>query len=206
MPLMALIFESPSKSLLASSAALSDPELNDRVRDALARCTRASIRVVTWRDGEYPARLRDLCDPPPLLFARGRIELLARVDSQGNHLALYGRIDIALDTFPYNGATTTCEAMWMGVPVVTLAGESHAGRVGVSLLHRVGLDDLVASDLDGYVDAAAGLAGDHERLGELRSALRARMRRSSLCDAQTFTRELEAAYREMWRTWCADGS
>ena len=132
-----------------------------------------------------------------------RVELLARVESQSEHLALYGRIDIALDTFPYNGATTTCEAMWMGVPVVTLTGESHAGRVGVSLLHRVGLDDLVASDFDGYVDAAAGLAADRERLGELRSGLRARMLGSSLCDAQAVTHELEAAYRAMWREYCA---
>ena len=129
-----------------------------------------------------------------------RVELLARVDSQGDHLTLYGRIDVALDTFPYNGATTTCEAMWMGVPVVTLAGESHAGRVGVSLLHRVGLDDLVASDLDGYVDAAAGLAGDRERLGELRSGLRARMRGSSLCDAQAVTREHGVLSREVGDT------
>ena len=88
----------------------------------------------------------------------------------------------------------------MGVPVVTLAGESHAGRVGVSLLHRVGLDDLVASDLDGYVDAAAGLAGDRERLGELRSGLRARMRGSSLCDAQAVTRELAVLSREVGNT------
>jgi predicted O-linked N-acetylglucosamine transferase (SPINDLY family) len=120
----------------------------------------------------------------------------------GNHLAVYNRIDVGLDTFPYNGTTTTCEALWMGVPVVTLAGDRHAARVGASLLTRVGLDELIADDPGTYVERAVALADDRARLGVLRAGLRDTVARSALCDAPGFTRALEAAYREMWRAWC----
>lgn len=133
-----------------------------------------------------------------------RIELLGSLNHPADHLALYHRVDIGLDTFPYNGATTTCEALWMGVPVVTLAGDRHAGRVGVSLLTQVGLTELVAGNPDEYVRLAAALAGNRERLAALRAGLRARMRRSPLCDAPSFTRDLEAAYRGMWQKWCGE--
>lgn len=119
-----------------------------------------------------------------------------------DHLSLYNRIDIALDTFPYGGTTTTCEALWMGVPVITLAGNRHAARVGISLLTQVGLTKLIAQDPDDYVRIAAELANDQSRLVSLRMSLRERMMNSPLCDGKSFTRQLEAAYREMWRIWC----
>ena len=118
------------------------------------------------------------------------------------HLAHYGEIDIALDPFPYNGTTTTCEALWMGVPVITLQGDRHCGRVGASLLAAVGLDNLIARDVGEYVDIAVRLAGDRSQLEQLRGSLRATMAGSPLCDGPSFAREVEAAYRAMWRTWC----
>jgi len=120
----------------------------------------------------------------------------------GNHLAVYNRVDVGLDTFPYNGTTTTCEALWMGVPVVTMAGDRHAARVGASLLTRVGLAELIANEPEAYVARAVALANDRARLGALRAGLRETVARSALCDAQRFTRTLEAAYRDLWRAWC----
>ncbi len=132
------------------------------------------------------------------LAARGvpgdRVELLAPTRDAGGHLAAYARIDIALDTFPYAGTTTTCEALWMGVPVVTLAGGMHAGRVGVSLLGVLGLDRFVAPDIERYIGAAASLACDRAGLAALRSTLRERMRRSPLMDRAHFRSRLHAAY------------
>ena len=132
-----------------------------------------------------------------------RVELVGRVPTLAEHLALYNRMDIALDTFPYNGTTTTCEALWQGVPVVTLAGHTHASRVGVSLLSNVGLAELVAHSPEEYVKVAVALAANVSRLAELRSTLRERMAASPLMDAPRFTRNVEHAYREMWRAWCA---
>jgi len=119
------------------------------------------------------------------------------------HLQTYQEIDVALDTFPYNGTTTTCEALWMGVPVVTLSGQTHASRVGASLLHAVGLEELVCHSPEEYVDRAAELAGDAGRLAALRGELRQRMASSALMDATGFTRNLEERYRQAWRNWCA---
>ncbi len=130
-----------------------------------------------------------------------RLELLSLVPDEAGHYGLYRQLDIALDPFPYNGTTTTCDALWMGVPVVTLAGRTHAARVGVTLLAQAGLEELIASDEEGYVRTAVELAGDLERLGSLRQQLRERLRRSALLDAAGFTRRLEEAYRQMWREW-----
>ncbi|MBI3452206.1 MAG: tetratricopeptide repeat protein [Rhodospirillales bacterium] len=127
----------------------------------------------------------------------GRLDLLPATAARTDHLGLYGRIDIALDPFPYGGTTTTCEALWMGVPVVTLAGERHAGRVGASLLARVGLDELVARNADDYVAIAAAFATDGARRAALRAGLRDRLAASPLCNAPRFARALEDAYRRM---------
>jgi predicted O-linked N-acetylglucosamine transferase (SPINDLY family) len=118
---------------------------------------------------------------------------------RASHLAHYGAIDIALDTFPYNGTTTTCEALWMGVPVVTRMGGVHMARVGASLLRCVGLDELVATSDARYVDLAAALAGDPVRCASLRAGMRDRLRRSVLLDHAGFTRKLERACREAWK-------
>ena len=130
-----------------------------------------------------------------------RVELLGPLGHQ-EHLEAYHRIDIALDTFPYHGTTTTCEALWMGVPVVVLAGKTHASRVGVSLMTSVGLEDWVASSFEDYVERAAGMARQPERLAGLRAGLRKRVASSPLTDAAAFSSHLEEAYRRMWRRWC----
>jgi len=107
-----------------------------------------------------------------------------------------------LDTFPFTGGTTTCHALWMGVPVVSLVGDTATSRGGASLLYAVGLGELVAQTPDQYVDIASGLAQDAARLTALRVGLRERMRASALMDARRFTHHLESAYRSMWRSWC----
>jgi predicted O-linked N-acetylglucosamine transferase (SPINDLY family) len=118
------------------------------------------------------------------------------------HLEEYHNIDIALDTFPYNGTTTTCEALWMGVPVLTLSGGCHAGRVGRSLLSAVGLDDWVAETEKEYVDHAVAYANSPDALVRLRASMRQRMADSVLCDGKIFTAKLESVYRSMWVDWC----
>ena len=128
-----------------------------------------------------------------------RVELVGWTATHAEHMALYAGIDVVLDTFPYAGATTTCEALWMGVPVVTLAGRTHVARVGVSLLNAVGLDELVADTPEQYVAIAVALANDHDGLGALCAGLRDRMAASPLCDGARLAGEVEDAYRGMWR-------
>jgi predicted O-linked N-acetylglucosamine transferase (SPINDLY family) len=136
--------------------------------------------------------------------SRDRFDLVPLTRSHFEHLEAYGRIDVALDTFPYNGTTTTMEALWMGVPVVTLSGSTHRSRVGRSILTNVGLAGLVASSRDEFVDVARRLATDTERLRELRGTLRSTVGRSPVMDARGFGDALDAAYRQMWREWCAE--
>ena len=132
-----------------------------------------------------------------------RVELCGWIGDRGAHLGHYRHIDIALDTSPYNGTTTTCEALWMGVPVITLAGSRHLSRVGAMLLACAGLDDLVAGTSDDYVRIAVALAGDRTRLHALRGELRERLRASPLLDHAGYTRRLEAGYRAAWAQFCA---
>ena len=113
------------------------------------------------------------------------------------HLMLYNEVDIALDTFPYAGMTTTCDSLWMGVPVVTLAGAAHVSRVGASRLTVLGLEDWIAADAESYVRIAAQKARDVAELRDLRRGLRERMRASPITDALRYTRNLEAAYRSI---------
>jgi predicted O-linked N-acetylglucosamine transferase (SPINDLY family) len=127
------------------------------------------------------------------------LTLLEPAAAEAEHLGFYREIDIALDTYPYHGTTTTCEALWMGVPVVTLAGPTHVSRVGASLLSAAGLPELVARTPEEYVRKAAELARDANRLGTLRAGLRDRLRASALLDAAGFTRALEAAFETLAR-------
>jgi protein O-GlcNAc transferase len=116
-------------------------------------------------------------------------------------LAEYHRIDLAFDPFPYNGGLTTCEAMWMGVPVVTCPGETFAGRHSLSHLSNVGLTDLIAGTADEYVELAVSLAGDLPRLAALRAALRSRVAASPLCDGKRFAGHLMILLRDVWQQW-----
>lgn len=131
-----------------------------------------------------------------------RIKLLPQKPSTKEHLSLYNKADIGLDTFPYNGATTTCEALWMGVPVITLAGKTHASRVGTSLLSNVGIPEFIAKTYDEYLSVAVNLAGDLKRLQTLHESLRDMMERSPLTDAKKFIINLETSYRSIWEKWC----
>jgi protein O-GlcNAc transferase len=132
----------------------------------------------------------------------GRVELLGPVPSAAEHLAVYSRLAVALDPVPYNGTTTTYEALWMGVPVLTLAGSTHAGRVGASILTSLGLHDLIASSTEDYVERAAALSRDSARLAGYRRTLRDRLASSALCDAGAFMSRYESALRGVWRDWC----
>jgi protein O-GlcNAc transferase len=134
----------------------------------------------------YAARFAEVGIGPERLDFRGGDV------GQGEHLGLLREADIALDPFPFNGSTTSFEALWMGVPVVTLAGERFLGRVGASVLTALGLEELVATDGDGYVARAVALAEDRRRLSGLRRSLRGRVAASPLCDAATYTRNFEA--------------
>jgi predicted O-linked N-acetylglucosamine transferase (SPINDLY family) len=134
----------------------------------------------------------------------GRVVLNGWAGGTREHLGQYAQVDIGLDSWPYNGATTTCEALWMGVPVVTLRGRTHASRMGSSLLKAAGLGEWVAESAEGYVELAVGWAGRLEELGGLRAGMRQRLRGSGLLDEEGFTRGLEAAYRGMWRRWCGE--
>ncbi len=130
-----------------------------------------------------------------------RLDFVGRV-SRSSYLRLYDQIDICLDPLPYNGITTTLDALWMGVPVVTLAGQAAAGRAGLSILSNAGLGDLAAQTPDQLVQIAARLAVDIPRRTDLRSTLRGRLTASPLMDYPRFARSMEAAYRQMWRRWC----
>jgi len=126
-----------------------------------------------------------------------RIELLSRLPAKNDHLSLYNKIDIGLDPFPYNGTTTTFEALWMGVPVLTLRGKRHSGRVGASIMHHTGLVELVAETQEEYKELAISLAHDVGRLIKLKAELRERLKKSSLMNSQQFTRILEETYRKI---------
>ena len=134
-----------------------------------------------------------------------RLDLVGWREAPADHLALYRRIDIALDPFPYNGTTTTCEALSMGVPVVTLAGSRHAARVGASLLAAAGLEALTATSIEDYVLRAVDLARDIERRHAIARRLRREFAASTLCDHRRFAGDFAAALRQMWIRFCEKG-
>ncbi len=118
------------------------------------------------------------------------------------YLDTYNRIDVCLDAFPCNGGTTSLDSLWMGVPLVTRIGRTAVGRAGASILHNLGLTELIAQTDDEFVQIAAQLAGDLNRLGDLRSTMRRRLEQSPLMDGPRFARNMEAVYRQMWQAWC----
>jgi predicted O-linked N-acetylglucosamine transferase (SPINDLY family) len=131
-----------------------------------------------------------------------RVEFVSK-EPRRSYLDWHHRVDIILDTFPYNGHTTNLDALWMGVPVVSLVGKHAVSRAGFSQLSNLGLTELAAFSQDDYVKIATQLAHDLPRLAQLRTTLRGRMQASPLMDAPGFARGVEAAYREMWQRWCA---
>jgi len=132
-----------------------------------------------------------------------RVEMIAYATDRNAHLRVYTRVHASLDTTPYNGTTTTCEALWMGVPVITTLGDRHAARVSASLLAAVGHPEWVARDQDDFVRIAVALAGDRARLADLRARLRSEMAASPLCDASGYANRFHAAIRSCWSDACA---
>jgi protein O-GlcNAc transferase len=123
--------------------------------------------------------------------------------SREDLLTAYNRVDIGLDPYPYTGCTTTVEAVWMGVPVVTLRGKRSVARASEAILTVVGRPDLVAGDADSYVSIVKSLAADRVALAEMHGKIRAMMEASPICDCRRFARDTVRLYRKMWRTWCA---
>jgi predicted O-linked N-acetylglucosamine transferase (SPINDLY family) len=170
----------------------------------LAQAPESRLLLKSAGAGETSSRQRVIDQFIQHGISSDRIEMLSRIPDQHQHLEFYRRIDLALDTYPYHGTTTTCEALWMGVPVVSLAGQTHVSRVGVSLLSCVGLPELIAQTPQEFVSIAAQLATNPSRLTSLRNGLRSQMKSSPLVDGRRFAANIEAAYRQMWRTWCAE--
>lgn len=158
------------------------------------------ILKVRWFDDE-PTRSRYQAIFADHNIDSTRVKLIGLIPDTNHHLSFYSNIDISLDPFPYNGTTTTCEALWMGVPAIALAGRTHVSRVGVSLLTAVGLPELIAASPEEYVTTAVSLAADWDRLAQLRSTLRERVS-GSICNAVVHTQAIEAKYRSLWQRYC----
>ncbi len=166
----------------------------------LAAVPGSQLLLLTCPPGELEQMIRSR-------FAAHGIERqrLRIVDRTGReqYLKHLAEMDIALDPFPYNGGVTTCDALWAGLPVISLEGDAYVSRQGVSLLSNVGLQELLARKPDDYVSIAAGLARDLPRLAMLRQGLRERLRASPIMDHRRFTQNLQDAYRRIWQQWCA---
>lgn len=157
----------------------------------------ASLGAAAQRDTLWRRAVNAGVDPE-------RLVLLGPEEQVAQHLARYNEVDIAVDTYPYNSITTAFEALWMGVPLVTRAGPTQISRFAASTLTHVGLEDLVVTTEDAYVQRAISLARDVDRLRQLRRTLRGRMEASSLCDSSRLARSVESAYGDMWARWCAE--
>jgi predicted O-linked N-acetylglucosamine transferase (SPINDLY family) len=178
------------------------PACLDLWAEVMRRVTQSRLvcRAKPFDDADERARFADA------FVRRGvdavRIETLAYLPDPAQHLRIYNDVDIHLDSVPYAGGTTTCDALWMGAPVVTLAGDRPSARLGASVLTALALPELIATDAQGYVMIAANLARDVERLAALRAGLRQRFALCPLHDAPAFAREFERACRSLWRRWC----
>jgi protein O-GlcNAc transferase len=165
----------------------------------LSALPQARLRLVGLPSGEALDRMFESFESAGVSVDRLDVVGWLAFDS---YLAQYSEVDICLAPYPYNGATTICEALWMGLPVVCRSGETRAARSGASLLAALGLEELLAATQEDYIDIAIRLAGDTSLLAALRTGLRERMRRSAVSDAHTFTPALEKLYREIWSEWC----
>nr|MCS5623220.1 hypothetical protein [Candidatus Neomarinimicrobiota bacterium] len=131
-------------------------------------------------------------------ISKDRIDLYSWLPEANSHLRLYDHVDIGLDSFPYNGTTTTCEALWMGVPVITMLGDRHVSRVSASILTHIGLKEFIATDIDEYINKAVEYANNTDFLRLIRADLRHNMQNSDLCNAGAFTSNVEQAYQNMY--------
>jgi protein O-GlcNAc transferase len=179
-------------------------KVNDGVLEAWAQVLKGvpgSRLLVHAPEGNHRERVWRMLEG--MGVARARCEFAGSM-TLTEYYERYQRIDVALDPFPYAGGTTTCDALWMGVPVVTLRGERAVGRGGVSILSSLGVPQWIARTREEYVEIARGLAGEVAWLAEWRRSLREQMRRSPLMDAADFARGFEEALRGMWRAWCME--
>jgi predicted O-linked N-acetylglucosamine transferase (SPINDLY family) len=165
--------------------------------ELLARLPHSRLHLHAPPDDEVRSRILDCLRVDPT-----RVRFFSKT-SLGSYFDQFRGIDIALDPFPFGGGTSTCDALWMGVPVVTLKGVTAVGRGSTSILSNIGLQDLIAHSDEEYLGIASTLAGNAPHLAELREKLRDRLRCSPLMDATAFARAMEAAYRQMWRAWCS---
>lgn len=168
----------------------------------LQRVPGARLLFKTGGLSSSPAQARFLARLEKAGISPDRVELHGTQERSEAHLAMYNRIDVALDTFPYNGTTTTCEALLMGVPVVSLEGSTHAGRVGASLLRAAGFADNVAQTPERYIERAVAVASDSGTSESARSALRQAFLNSVLCDGPAYTNRWQSAVRSIWQDWC----
>jgi protein O-GlcNAc transferase len=163
--------------------------------------SRLLLNWPTLEDAQEAKRWSDLCAARGV--PAGRVELRRGAPSHAGVLAEYADVDIALDPFPFSGCLTTCEALWMGVPVVTLPRTRPVSRQSQAFLTALGRTEWIAQDQDDYVRIAADLASDPVRLAALRRHQRARMASSPVCDGQRFARHFQATLRSIWQAWCA---
>jgi predicted O-linked N-acetylglucosamine transferase (SPINDLY family) len=168
---------------------------------SILRRVEGSRLMLRCPDGSPQDRVRRFFEECGI--AAARVELVGWLATRGEYLQLFRRMDIALDPFPYNGGTTTCDTLWMGVPVLTLPGEMVVTRIGLSILSAAGMPEFVAHSEVDYLELATNLAGDLPRLAALRATMRTRMKTSAFMDGPRFTRAVEHACRDMWKEWCA---
>jgi len=181
-------------------------KVNDEVLRLWARVLSAvpeSRLLLLAPEGSARNRVRSFFEEAGV--KQDRIRFVGR-SARLEYLNRYREIDLCLDTFPYSGHTTSLDALWMGVPTVTLAGATVVGRAGVCQAMNLGLPELVATTHEGYVRAASSLANDLEHLSGLRQTLRARLLQSPLMDGARFARNLESVYRDVWRRFCANAT
>jgi protein O-GlcNAc transferase len=181
-------------------------KLNDEVlktwAELMARVPNARL-LLKYRNQFASSAVRRRLEAALGPATMARVQMNVEMESFTSHLATYHQIDIALDTFPFTGSMTTFEALWMGVPVITIRGSTMSARLGASTLHALGVDELIAPDRGGYLSIAEGLASSPERIEAFRRSLRARVASSRLCDGRRYARHFERVLRTIWHRWCA---